>query len=91
MEQAATVINDNVDYLITISKYAGAAFVMGIGTLGVAKAQGNIGATACESLSKTVDTNTQSAIRNAFFLAMIFVEASAIYCFILALILIYGK
>jgi F-type H+-transporting ATPase subunit c len=72
---------------IRIAAYLGAAFVMGIGTIGPALGQGNIGARACENMGKYPES--ASNIRNTMFLSMGIVETSAIYAFLIALFLIF--
>lgn len=75
---------------IKIAAYIGAAFAMGIGTIGPALGQGNIGARACENIGKYPESAGQ--IRTTMFLSMGIVETSAIYAFLIALFLIFiGK
>ena len=71
---------------IKIAAYLGAAFTMAIGTVGPAIGQGMIGTKACEMVGKNPDSS--SKIQTIFFLAMVFVETSAIYAFVVALMLI---
>lgn len=71
---------------IKVAAYIGAAFVMGIGTIGPALGQGNIGGKACENIGKYPES--ASNIRNTMFLSMGIVETSAIYAFLIALFLI---
>lgn len=63
------------------------AFLMGIGSVGAALGQGLIGAKACENIGKYPES--AKTIRAAMMLALIFVETGAIYCLLLALILVY--
>ena len=75
---------------IKIAAYIGAAFAMGIGTIGPALGQGNIGARACENIGKYPESAGQ--IRTTMFLSMGIVETSAIYAFLISLFLIFiGK
>lgn len=66
--------------------YIGAAFVMGIGSIGPALAQGMIGKAACESIGKYPDSARE--IRAAMMLAIGIVESSAVYALIIALLLV---
>ncbi len=75
-----------VEY-VKIAAYIGAAFAMGIGTIGPALGQGNIGAKACENIGKYPESAGQ--IRTTMFLSMGIVETSAIYAFLIALFLIF--
>lgn len=64
----------------------GAAIVMGVGSIGPALGQGIIGMKACENIGKY----PQSAkdIKTLMLLAMTVTETVAIYCFVVALLLI---
>jgi F-type H+-transporting ATPase subunit c len=71
---------------IKIAAYAGAAFAMGIGTIGPALGQGLVGSKACENIGKYPQSYSQ--IRNTMFLALGIIETSAIYAFIIAILLV---
>ena len=64
----------------------GAAIAMGFGSIGPALGQGYIGTEACKSIGK----NPESAdkVRMTMMIAMAIVESSAIYAFLIALLLI---
>lgn len=62
--------------------FIGAAFVMGIGSIGPAYGQGMVGAKACENIGKYPESSRD--IRNAMFLALAIIESSAIYCLLIA-------
>jgi F-type H+-transporting ATPase subunit c len=68
--------------------FIGAAIAMGIGSIGPALGQGLIGMKACESLAKEKDPEVASKIRTTMMIAMGLVETSAIYAFIIAMVLI---
>lgn len=70
---------------VKIAAYVGAAFVMGIGTIGPAFGQGSIAAKAIENIGKYPESGAK--IRTAMLIGMGIVETSAIYAFIVALIL----
>lgn len=65
----------------------GAAIVMGIGAIGPATGQGLIGMKSCENIGKYPESADK--IRTLMFLALAITETSAIYCFIIALLLIF--
>ncbi len=67
--------------------FLGAAIAMGVGTVGPAIGQGLIGTKACESIGKYPESSQQ--VRSTMVLAMILVETSAIYAFIVALLLVF--
>jgi F-type H+-transporting ATPase subunit c len=70
--------------------YIGAAFVMGIGTIGPALAQGIVGAKACETLGKYPESADK--VRLSLFVILGLIESSAIYAFLIALmLLIFGS
>jgi F-type H+-transporting ATPase subunit c len=73
---------------LKIAAYIGAAFVMGIGTIGPALGQGLIGARACENVGKYPEN--AGNIRTLMLLAMGIIETSAIYALLIALILIFA-
>ena len=66
--------------------YIGAAFVMGIGTIGPALAQGIVGAKACETLGKYPESADK--VRLSLFVILGLIESSAIYAFLIALMLL---
>lgn len=67
--------------------YIGAALAMGIGSIGPALGQGLIGMKACENIGKYPEGANK--IRTTMFLALSIIETSAIYCFIISLILLF--
>lgn len=73
-------------FSVKAAAFLGAAIAMGIGSLGPALGQGMIGAKACENIGKYPESSGQ--IRGTMIIAMGFVESSAIYCLIIALLLI---
>jgi F-type H+-transporting ATPase subunit c len=68
--------------------YIAAGLCMGIGTLGPAIGLGLIGSKACESIGKNPES--APALRNAMLLALSFVEATAVYALLIAVLLL-GK
>ena len=81
------VTPDLASAYVKIAAFIGAAFVMGIGTIGPALGQGMIGSRAAENIGKYPESAGQ--IRTLMFLAMGIVETSAIYAFLVALFLIF--
>lgn len=81
-------VNTTLAY-VKIAAYIGAAFVMGIGTIGPALGQGHIGAKAIENIGKYPESSGQ--IRTTMFISLGIVETSAIYAFLIALFLILLK
>lgn len=65
----------------------GAAFAMSVGSIGPAIGQGMIGSKACESIGKYPES--AGKVRLVMTIAMAFVESSAIYAFLIALLLIF--
>lgn len=65
----------------------GAALVMAIGSIGPSLGQGMIGKQACDSIGKY--PQTANDVRLAMMIAMGFTESSAVYCLIIAILLIF--
>lgn len=72
--------------LLRAAACLGAAFVMAIGSVGPALGQGMIGKQACESIGKYPEAG--SKVRITMLLALAMVETSALFCFIIAIMLI---
>ncbi len=66
--------------------FIGAAIAMGVGSVGPAIGQGMIGKAACEAAGKNPDA--ASKMRMMMLIAMGLVETSAIYAFVIAMMLI---
>lgn len=64
----------------------GAAFAMAVGSVGPAIGQGMIGKQACESVGKYPESGGK--IQMTMMIALGAVESSAVYCFIISLILV---
>lgn len=86
-KQIVSIRNNMEETYVKIAAYLGAAFVMGIGTIGPALGQGLIGAKAAENIGKYPES--AGKIQTSMFVSMGFVETSAIYAFIIALVLIF--
>jgi F-type H+-transporting ATPase subunit c len=75
--------------LAKAAAFISAALVMGIGSISPAYGQGLIGAKACESIGKYPES--EKNIRATMIIALSLVESSAIYCFLIAIILVLFK
>jgi F-type H+-transporting ATPase subunit c len=80
---------EEVVQLAKAAAYIGAALAIGLGTIGPALAQGNVGARACENMGKYPETAEQ--VRSAMMIAISFIETSAIYALMISgAILFFG-
>ena len=70
-----------------VAALVGAAFVMGVGSIGPSLGQGFIGTAAWKSIGKNPET--AGTLRTSMLLGMGMVETTAIYVFIISLALIY--
>jgi len=66
--------------------YIGAAIAMGIGSVGPAIGQGMIGKAACDAVGRNPESG--SKMRMMMLIAMGLVETSAIYAFVISMMLI---
>lgn len=80
-------MSENVLEYVLIAKYCAAAFVMGIGTVGPALAQGYLSAHACEATSKNPEA--RSDIFSMMLYGLVAIETSAIYALLIAFILLF--
>jgi len=69
-------------YYAKAAAFLGAAFAMGVGSIGPALGQGMIGMKACESIGKYPES--AGKIRTTMMIAMGLVETAAIYCLLIA-------
>lgn len=76
----------NIETYSKAAAFIGAALVMGIGSIGPALGQGLIGKNACEAVGKFPDSYKK--VRMTMIISMGLVETSAIYCFIIGIMLI---
>lgn len=74
-------------FIVKAAAAAGAAFVMGIGSIGPSLGQGMTGKQACESIGKYPENANN--VRLTMMIAMGFTESSAVYCLIVAILLIF--
>jgi len=71
---------------VKVAAYCGAALVMCLGTIGPAFAQGLIGSKACEMVGKYPESANK--VRLLMFVALGVVESLAIYCLLIAILLL---
>lgn len=74
-------------HYVKAAAYLGAAFCMGIGTIGPALGQGIVGAKACEGIAKSPEYAQK--IQLNMLLAMGLIETGAIYALIIAVVLVF--
>ncbi len=74
-------------FFVKACAYLGAAIAMGLGSVGPAIGQGMVGTKACEGVGKYPDQ--ASSIQFTMMIALGFIESSAVYCLIIAVILIF--
>lgn len=73
-------------YYAKAAAFIGAAIAMGVGSIGPALGQGFIGTKACEGVGKYPESSGK--ISTMMMMAMAMVETSAIYAFIVSMMLI---
>jgi F-type H+-transporting ATPase subunit c len=78
---------EGADYVKAVAFFS-AALAMGLGSIGPALGQGLIGAKACENVGKY--PKSFGNIRTFMFISMALVETAALYCLLIALLLIYA-
>lgn len=79
-------LGDNIALIKAVS-FIGAAFAMAVGSVGPALGQGMIGKQACESVGKYPESGGK--IQMTMMIALGAVESSAVYCFIIALLILF--
>lgn len=78
---------ENAINYVKIAGYLGAAFAIGIGTIGPALGQGLVASKACENIGKYPES--AGKIRAAMMLGMAIIETSPIYVLAICLLLIF--
>jgi F-type H+-transporting ATPase subunit c len=77
-------------YMVKAASFIAAALVMAIGTISPAYGQGLVGAKGCENIGKYPESIRD--IRTAMGLSLFMIETSAVYCLVVAImILILGR
>ena len=75
--------------LIAVASIVIAGFTIGIGSIGPALAQGRAVATALTSLAQQPDAS--ATITRTLFVGLAMIESTAIYCFVVSMILIFAN
>lgn len=80
------MIEQSVNW-VKVAAYIAAGICMGVGSIGPALGQGFIGGKACESIGKKAES--AGVVTRTMVVALAFVESSAIYALLVALILLF--
>jgi F-type H+-transporting ATPase subunit c len=75
--------------VIAIVSMAGAALTMALGAIGAAIGESRIGAAAMDALARQPDE--ASSITRTLFVSLAMVESTAIFCLVIALILLFAN
>jgi len=75
--------------LLTLVSVAAAALTMAAGAVGAAIGEGRIGAAAMDALARQPDE--ASTITRTLFVGLAMVESTAIFCLVVALILLFAN
>ena len=79
---------DNLTIIAVVSIIM-AGFTTGFGTMGPALAEGRAVATALTSLAQQPDAS--ATITRTLFVGLAMIESTAIYCFVISMILLYAN
>ena len=79
----------NEQTIIAVVAMAGAAFTMALGAIGAAIGESRIGAAAMDALARQPDE--ASSITRTLFVSLAMVESTAIFCLVIALILLFAN
>lgn len=79
----------NDQTIIAVVAMAGAGLTMGIGAIGAAIGESRIGAAAMDALARQPDE--ASSITRTLFVSLAMVESTAIFCLVVALILLFAN
>ena len=74
---------------IAVASLVTAGLTMALGAMGAASAEGRIGASAMDALARQPDE--ASAITRTLFVSLAMVESTAIFCLVIALILLFAN
>lgn len=75
--------------IIAVASIVVAGFTTGFGTMGPALAEGKAVATALSSLAQQPDAS--ATITRTLFVGLAMIESTAIYCFVVTMILIFAN
>lgn len=73
---------------LEVLKYIAAAFVMGIGSIAPALAEGNVGSKAMEAIGRNPEAGDK--ISSLIFVTMAICESTGIYSLVIALIILFA-
>jgi F-type H+-transporting ATPase subunit c len=79
----------NDQTIIAIVAMSAAAITMGLGAVGAAIGESRIGAAAMDALARQPDE--ASSITRTLFVSLAMVESTAIFCLVIALILLFAN
>ncbi len=79
----------NEQTIIAIVAMSGAAVTMALGAVGAAIGESRIGAAAMDALARQPDE--ASSITRTLFVSLAMVESTAIFCLVIALILLFAN
>ncbi len=80
-------MTENIGLWVRAAAYIGAAFAIGVGTIGPALGQGMIGAQACKSIGEHPEN--RSRIQTPMILGLAMIETSALFAFLVSMSLIF--
>ncbi len=75
--------------ILAVVAMAGAALTMALGAIGAALGESRIGAAAMDALARQPDE--ASSITRTLFVSLAMVESTAIFCLVIALILLFAN
>ena len=84
--ESNVVMNDFSAY-VDVIKCICVVVLVAVGSIGVALSQGGIAKKACDGIAQ--NPSAERGIRSVFTYGMILVEAAAIYCLFIALIILF--
>lgn len=79
----------NDQAIVAVVAMAAAALTMALGSIGAAIGEGRIGAAAMDALARQPDE--ASSITRTLFVSLAMVESTAIFCLVIALILLFAN
>ncbi len=79
----------NEQTIIAVVAMAAAAITMALGAIGAALGESRIGAAAMDALARQPDE--ASSITRTLFVSLAMVESTAIFCLVIALILLFAN
>jgi len=79
----------NADQWLGLVSVVGAALTMAIGALGAAMGESRIGSAAMDALARQPDE--AGSITRTLFVSLAMVESTAIFCLVIALILLFAN